>query len=272
MAKDRSSEAEEPPLIIDRGDIARREAENTLRQFDLAMVELSTWIGKGSRYKLRPSTILKLNKAALAGLSKYAGVYRPGSIRIEGSSHAPVDADAVPQFVEEFCDYINDNWATKTAIHLSSYALWRLNWIHPFVDGNGRTARIVAYLVLCARLGYRLPGRLTIPEQISFNKQPYYEALEAADRAWQKQQVDVTVLEKLIDGHLAKQLVQVHALATGNDSARAKTSDKEKADAMPDEKSRIARTGVVAHLEAHPVLYGGLFLLLATVLTIAFSR
>ena len=32
--------------------------------------------------------------------------------------------------------------------------------------GNGRTSRALSYLVMCARLGYRIPGTHTIPEQI----------------------------------------------------------------------------------------------------------
>jgi hypothetical protein len=60
--------------------------------------------------------------------------------------------------------------------------------------------------VLCAHSRNRLPGELTIPEQIACNKQPYYEALEAADRAYSKGTVDVTELEELLGGHLANQL------------------------------------------------------------------
>ena len=118
--------------------------------------------------------------------------------------------------VEEMCDYILDNWS-KPAIHLTAYTLWRLNWIHPFTDGNGRTARAVAYLVLCVRLGYRLPGTKTIPELIAADKDPYYAALEAADAG------DLTVLEKLLAALLAQQLYDIHRLATegngGNDDS-----------------------------------------------------
>lgn len=59
--------------------------------------------------------------------------------------------------------------------------MWRLNWIHPFSDGNGRTSRAASYLVLCVRAGLELPGDKTIPEQIVENKEPYYKALEHAD-------------------------------------------------------------------------------------------
>lgn len=111
------------------------------------------------------------------------------------------------------CDYVNDNWR-RSALHLCAYVMWRLNWIHPFTDGNGRTSRAVAYVVLCCRLGYVLPGRLTIPEQIATNKVLYYTALEAADRAFERGKIKLTAMEKLLGGMLAKQLYGVHQQAT----------------------------------------------------------
>lgn len=95
--------------------------------------------------------------------------------------------------------------------------MWRLNWIHPFDDGNGRTSRAVSYLVLCMRLGYPLPGTNTIPEQIAADKHPYYEALEKADAAWEDgEKVDVGELERLLAGYLSVQLVAVAEQATGS--------------------------------------------------------
>ena len=79
---------------------------------------------------------------------------------------------------------MNERWSEKSPLHLASYVMWRLTWIHPFTDGNGRTSRAVSYLVLCIRLQMLLPGRLTIPEQIEVDRTPYYKALEAADEAW----------------------------------------------------------------------------------------
>ena len=92
--------------------------------------------------------------------------------------------------------------------------LWKLNWIHPFADGNGRTARAISYLVLCVALGIRLPGIQTIPEQIAGNKQPYYKALEAADMAFEKSEVRLQEMEELLGNALAQQLVDVHKKAT----------------------------------------------------------
>ena len=113
----------------------------------------------------------------------------------------------VPEEMQHMCDYINDNWEKSSPIHLAAYALWKLNWIHPFTDGNGRTARALSYLLLCLRLGYRLPGANTIPAQISQDKNSYYKALEAADKEWSQKKIDLSQLEELLADLLANQLV-----------------------------------------------------------------
>jgi hypothetical protein len=65
-------------------------------------------------------------------------------------------------------------------------------------------------------MGYRLPGRKTIPEQISEDKTRYYRALEIADDGFaKKEQPDLSAMEELIEGLLAKQLVEVLHKATG---------------------------------------------------------
>ena len=93
--------------------------------------------------------------------------------------------------------------------------MWRVNWIHPFFGGNGRTARALAYLVLCARLGFPLPGTKTIPDLIVEDRQPYYQALRSADEAWEDRTVDVSMMESLMSSLLARQLAHIHRIARG---------------------------------------------------------
>jgi Fic family protein len=100
-------------------------------------------------------------------------------------------------------------------VHLAAYVLWKLNWIHPFADGNGRTARAIAYVVLSIKLDSVLPGAPTIPEQISGNKKPYYDALEAADKCLAGGEVDVSDLEKMLDAMLSTQLLSAAREASG---------------------------------------------------------
>jgi len=216
-ANDRHSKAESPDLIADPVARAEREARNALTQFDIAIRLIDDFVKEPARpFKLRPSQIMQLHAAALEGLSAFAGRYRPAGVEIAGSKHVPPGGGLVPGLVEELCDYVNDNLKAASPIHLAAYVMWRLNWIHPFDDGNGRTSRMVAYVVLCVQLGYQLPGGYTIPEQIAEDKQPYYQALEAADKADRAGKVDVSALEKLLEGMLARQLVSLYDSATGN--------------------------------------------------------
>jgi Fic family protein len=214
---DRHSEALEVELTTDPDEQGRREARNGLRQFDHAIEQIEYWLQPERPFKLRPSAIMSLNRLALDGLSSYAGIYRLTGIVIKGSKHEPPPAYQVPEFVEEICDYVNTNWSSRSPIHLASYILWRLNWVHAFVDGNGRTTRVTSFVVLCVRLGYRVPGSPTIPEQISHDKQPYYKALEMADAAYEKEhRIDVGAMEDLVASHLAIQIASViHAARAG---------------------------------------------------------
>lgn len=206
MGGDRESRGAEPLLLTDPDEIARQEAANAVRQFDAVLDFIDEVARDGKAFKLRPSTILALHKIALEGLSRYAGTWRPSPVSIEKSEHAPPHESQVPSLIEEMCDWVNDNWANKSALTLCSFLMWRLNWIHPFLDGNGRTSRAISYLVLCAKLGDRLPGKLTIPEQIAAHRDPYYAALEAADARAISGEMDFSEMEALLKSYLAKQL------------------------------------------------------------------
>jgi len=208
--KDRHSKAHAPVLVTDPDELAALEAKNGLRQFDVATSIIDEFINTDRPFKLRPSMVLQLHRVALEGISSFAGNYRPSSVEINGSDHEPINAHLVPEYLEELCDYVNDHWTDATAIHLSAYVMWRLNWIHPFDDGNGRTSRTVSYLILCVSAGFQLPGSNTIPEQIAVDKNPYYTALESADSHYKKDgSICLNELEDLLGTLLANQLLGV---------------------------------------------------------------
>lgn len=211
----RNSKALEPELIKDPQAKAEAEARNGLRQYDAGIKTIQTALERSLPFRLRPSLILGLHREALAGISLFAGNYRPAGVQIEGSRHEPVGAHQVPELVEDMCDYVNSNWDESTPIHLGAYIMWRLNWIHPFADGNGRTARILSYVVLSIRAGAVLPGTPTIPDQIVDNRNPYFEALDAADIASKKGEVNVSKMENLLGTLLARQLAEFYKAVGG---------------------------------------------------------
>jgi Fic family protein len=217
VTADRHSHTEVRELITDPDEVARREAENGIRQFDFALDIIREHVKEPERpFRLRSHHILQLQEQALRGINPLAGTFRNTPVSISKSQHKPPEAFMVSEEVQHLCEYVNKQWAQATAIHLSSYVLWRLNWIHPFSDGNGRTSRAVSYVVLSVKLDSILPGTPTIPEQIAADKAPYYEGLERADQIWRERQtVDVSALEAVLEGMLARQLLGAANEAAG---------------------------------------------------------
>ena len=104
--------------------------------------------------------------------------------------------------MDRFISFIHENWYNGTPTQLAAYGLWRLNWVHPFIEGNGRTARATCYYLLCVRSGGLLPGSKIVPERIREDRKSYYAALRAADRHWDQGNLDLSEME----GYLARLL------------------------------------------------------------------
>lgn len=101
-----------------------------------------------------------------------AGKYRRGTVRIAGSRRVPPAASDVPDLVREM---IKIHSAMKEAhpVERAACLHWRLAWIHPFVDGNGRTARLLMNFSLMQD-GY--PPAVIRKEE----RERYLDALEVA--------------------------------------------------------------------------------------------
>lgn len=106
---------------------------------------------------------------------KNAGQYRTGNVLITGSSHSPPEAYELPHLMSEFVDWMKSNKKKYHPVELAALAHHRLVHIHPFVDGNGRTARLLMNLLLMQQ-GYPLVSIL------KNDRKKYYDALDKADR------------------------------------------------------------------------------------------
>ena len=157
------------------------ESRNGAIQFLAVLHYAEEWNPEKSQ--LNPDLIRELQRLAVNQIYTCAGRFRDGPVKIAGVLHEPPDHTQVPVLVEEMCAYVDLNW-DRTPIHLASFVMWRMNWIHPFFGGNGRTARAASYLVLCARLGFRLPGTPTIAEQIVAQRASFPGAYVAFQHCW----------------------------------------------------------------------------------------
>lgn len=182
---------------------ARLLERNLIRQYDL----LANCIEIGQKqgpFALDKYVLWALNHAAVANISQFGGRFREEPIYV--GNHIPPHFDSVPDLMDRFISFIHENWDNLSPTQLAAYGLWRLNWIHPFIEGNGRTARAVCYYLLCVKYGGLLPGDKIVPERIRENRTPYYEALKAADRAWADGNLDLSELEAYLANLLDQQL------------------------------------------------------------------
>jgi len=92
----------------------------------------------------------------------------------------PPEALAVPELTGEMCEWLRSAEATTTPpVVRAAMAHLHLAVIHPFVDGNGRMARVLHSLVL-AREGELAPSFASIESFLGRHTQAYYAALAAA--------------------------------------------------------------------------------------------
>ena len=157
------------------------EASNNARHYGFLSSMIQAAIGSGKTW-LSESLINAINFHAIVGLHDQAGQYR--SVEVSVGNHQPPASYRVAPLMEDFVNNVNRNWEMATAPGLASWALWRLNNIHPFVNGNGRTARAVCYFILCVKSGGLLPGSPILPEVLSQEpvRSEYVSALQLADQ------------------------------------------------------------------------------------------
>ncbi len=158
----------------------RIQEQNLNRQYELLTNCIEIGLKKGpvafDKYML-----WALNHVAVANISQFGGRLRKETIYV--GDHKPPHFREVADWIDRFISTVQENWYIWTQTELAAYGLWRLNWIHPFIEGNGRTARAVCCYLLCVRSGAILPGRKIVPERIRDNREGYESALKAADRA-----------------------------------------------------------------------------------------
>ena len=104
-----------------------------------------------------------------------AGSYRSVNVLITGSDHNPPDVSEIPITMRDLMRWTINNQKKVHPIELAAVLHHKLVYIHPFVDGNGRTARLVMNLILMHH-GYPLVVIL------KNDRKKYYRVLSQADK------------------------------------------------------------------------------------------
>ena len=122
------------------------------------------------------ATITEVHRLFYAGIDGgHAGVYRTQRVLITGTDYVPPAPDQVPDMMERLVADLNEQAAVLHPVALAAYAHRRLVDIHPFIDGNGRTARLLMNLILINR-GYQI---VSIPPVL---RRDYISALQTAQQ------------------------------------------------------------------------------------------
>lgn len=123
---------------------------------------------------LRESDVLSLHQLILRSIDTLnAGAYRKVQVMISGSSHIPPQPYLVAKQMEDTFHWYDLNKAKLHPVLLAAEMSERIVTIHPFIDGNGRTSRLIMNLILL-RHGYVIANIKGDRK----NRMAYYDALE----------------------------------------------------------------------------------------------
>ena len=171
----------ETELVLSRGvTVSGKPLKDHLEAVNLALAwdRVKALAQPGS--SLTERDLLDLHQILLTRIQDETnGSYRTYAVRVGGSNHVPPNAVKVPDLMTGL---FTDLSAIVEPVERAARLHHGIASIHPFTDGNGRTARLAMNFILLAA-GY---PPISIPTDL---RQAYYNALEAADSgnftAWQ---------------------------------------------------------------------------------------
>jgi Fic family protein len=133
-------------------------------------------VDKEKRHTFSEQLIRTLHQLVVQDTEKeWAGKYRTSNVMITGTDHKPPEAIEVSGLMSDLIDWMRKIKATLSPVELSALLHHRLVHIHPFFDGNGRTARLAMNVFLLQK-GYPLVIIL------KNDRKKYYRVLARADK------------------------------------------------------------------------------------------
>ena len=119
--------------------------------------------------------VLQLHELILNGIEDDAGRFRVSGVRIAGATFSPPPSKDIEPLMLELVSWLKKNPEELTPIELAAVFHQRFVRIHPFSEGNGRTARLLMNAVLM-RYGYPFIVNVTSRE-----RERYLRTLSEAD-------------------------------------------------------------------------------------------
>jgi len=162
---------------------------------------LATVHANASNIDLSADVILQFHRDLYAFLPGEGGRWKPADNDIveflpDGSSFVrfkPVPAFLAPGAVEQLVKRLHETLGEGAVEPLVAIAAFILDFlcIHPFLDGNGRLARLLT-LVLLYQSGYEVGRYVSLEKTIEESKETYYESLLRSSQGWHEGQHDMS--------------------------------------------------------------------------------
>jgi len=152
-----------------------------VRNYWEALTRVEEWAADGK--PVTEELVRRIHAAVMGGRRAAPRPYRTGQNAIRDSVtgalvYLPPEASDVPNLMREMCAWIRS--AEKEGVQpviIAGLAHYQFVTVHPYYDGNGRTARLLATFIL-HRGGYGLGGIYSLEEYHSRDVQAYYRALD----------------------------------------------------------------------------------------------
>lgn len=159
-------------ILRNRTTTEQREAINHQSALYFLLDELRD---QGSSFQFTPELIKATHLRLMNGIISDAGYYRNHSVRIRGAAVPLANFIKIPELVTNWCNLVNGETSDKINLLAVSHA--NFERIHPFSDGNGRTGRLMLF-ILALKLGL-VPPILPKERHIAYYK--YLELLQTRE-------------------------------------------------------------------------------------------
>jgi len=146
---------------------------------------------------MNENNLKDLHQTLMEGISNIGGLYRNVDISINGSNHTPPNHLKVYDKMKKYFDYVHEG-PKDNILEYIAYCHLQLAKIHPFLDGNGRLARIV--------LNYHLLSNNLMPVFVKFEERKRYFSLLEEFKVNKKTQPFIDFLVELETRSLKKVL------------------------------------------------------------------
>ena len=184
-----------------------RDSEKEVLNYNKALLELNDLI-KLKKFSIKIPAIIRIQKIITNGLIEK---YRSGRIRKEPvfvnnpktrqTIYWPPDYEEAPKLLKELCDYLDKNSQIIDPLILAGIFHKQFVIIHPFIDGNGRTARLITKALL-AKMGLNTFNLFSFENYYNQNVSKYFTEVGLMGNFYDiKDKIDfISWLEYFTDG------------------------------------------------------------------------